>query len=309
MNGLNATSEVLQLLGEPSRLRLLRLLQTHELTVGELVAVTGLTQSRVSTHLGKLKDGGFVVDRRVGTSAFYRLADRIEPTRARLWGLLSRELSDAQLALDQQRAAECVAAREGGGRWVDEVAGSMERHYSPGRTWEATCRAFATLLSLGDVLDVGSGDGAIAELLAPRARSVTCIDVSPRVVAAAESRLSTTDNVRCLQGDVQALPLPDAAFDRALMLNVLTYCERPARALSEVARVLRAGAGLILVTLAEHEHMEVAATYGHLRPGFAPSALKDMLLEAGLTVERCEVTSRESRRPRFEVLTAVAHKS
>jgi ArsR family transcriptional regulator len=185
----------------------------------------------------------------------------------------------------------------------------MERHYSPGRTWEATCRAFAGLLELGDVLDLGSGDGTMAELLAPRARSITCVDVSPHVAQAAQRRLASVEHVRCLCADMHALPLPDASFDQVLLLNALACAHDPARALGEAARVLRPGGGLAIVTLDGHEHMAAVAAYGHVQPGFAPSALSALLLEAGLRVTHCAVSSRERRSPRFGVVTAFAHKA
>lgn len=308
MNDLETTSDVLQLLGEPSRLRLLSLLSAAELSVGELVAITGLTQSRVSTHLAKLRAGRLVDDRRVGTSAFYRLAERVPPAIDRIWRLLSAELSDGQLAEDRARAELAVAARGRGERWADQVAGTMERHYSPGRTWEATCRAFGAMLQLGDVLDIGSGDGALAELIAPGARSITCVDQSPHVVAAAADRLAGHAHVRVVCADMHALPVADASFDQVLMLNVLSYSEHPADAIAEAARALRAGGTLTVVTLAAHEHMDVAANYGHRTAGIAPATLRQQLQRVGLSVERCAITSREHKRPHFQVVTAVARR-
>ncbi|MDH5675959.1 MAG: metalloregulator ArsR/SmtB family transcription factor [Myxococcales bacterium] len=308
MGALETTSDSLQLLGEPSRLRLLSLLGVHEMTVGELVEVTGLTQSRVSTHLGKLREAGLVIDRRVGTAAFYRRAAKLPETFARLWEAVAAQLDDRDLKRDLKRAERVVRGRAQGASWPDAVAGAMERHYSPGRTWEATCRALTALLQLGDVLDVGSGDGAIAELLAPECASLTCLDQSPRVSAAAAERLARFDNVRSLCGDMHALPFEQARFDRVLMLNVLSYSETPGQALSEAARVLRPGGSLCLVTLAPHQALELTAGFGHVRGGLSPSAVKKMLLEAGLRVERAAITSREARRPHFEVVTAVAHK-
>jgi SAM-dependent methyltransferase len=307
MPDLDSTTESLNLLGDSTRLRLLRLLEAHELTVGEVTAATGLTQSRVSTHLGKLRDAGLLDDRRAGTFTFYRLAQGgLPPRLSRLWELLRRDLDDAVLAADQERAQELIRERADGALWPERVAGEMERHYSPGRTWEATARAFTCLLRLGDVLDVGSGDGSIAELLAPRAHSILCVDHSPRVVAAARARLARQANAECMQGDMHALPVSGARFDQVLMLNVLAYAERPAEALSEAARVLRPGGQLLLVTLDAHDHQAVTASYGHLQPGFAPSDLRAMLLEARLAVDLCEVTSVERRTPRLRVVTALA---
>ena len=69
---LASASSVLRLLADPTRVRLLALLEHEELTVAELAAVLHLAQPRVSTHLAKLKEAGLVRDRRAGVSAYYR---------------------------------------------------------------------------------------------------------------------------------------------------------------------------------------------------------------------------------------------
>ena len=309
MNDLAHVSERLHLFADKTRLRLLCLLQAQELTVAELTSVLQLSQSRVSTHLGKLRDAGMLRDRRVATSTYYRARDGAPEGHGRLWSLLRAELDDAVLRSDAERADAVLRAREGGRPWPDAIAGEMERHYSPGRTWEATARAFTQLIRLGDVLDLGSGDGTIAQLLAPCARSLVCLDRSPRVVEAARRRLAHADNVRCLTADMHTLPFAAQAFDQVLLYNALTYAQRPQQVVREVCRVLRDGGQLNLVTLDAHSHLDVTSAYGHQQPGFAPLTLRSMLLEAGLRVDRCEVTSRERRAPYFQVVTATAHKA
>jgi ArsR family transcriptional regulator len=310
MSSLGATSDLLGLLAEPSRVRLLALLGNNELTVNELCSVTELGQSRVSTHLGRLREAGLLRDRRAGGSPFYRRANGEMPDAARkLWSVVASELDDAQLASDRRRCAGVLRARAAIGRWPDSVAGEMERHYSPGRTWDALARGLVGLLRLGDVLDAGSGDGAIAQLVAPRARTYTLLDRSERMLGAARTRLAKQRNARFLHGDLHAVPAPAAAFDQVLLLNVLPYAERPAAVLGEVARVLRPGGAVALVTVDEHTHAELAAQYGHVQPGFRPATLRRLLVRAGLVVERCEVTSRERREPHLNVVTALAHKA
>jgi DNA-binding transcriptional ArsR family regulator/protein-L-isoaspartate O-methyltransferase len=305
---LHDASEIVQLFAEPARLRLLALLAAHELAVGELVDVTGLAQSRVSTHLARLKEAGMLRDRRVGSSSFYRLSDPVPELPGRIWGLLERDLADALIAQDAARAAELVRARADEGRWPDRVAGEMERHYSPGRTWEATCRAFAGMLRLGHVLDVGSGDGTIAELLAPRAASVTCVDVSARVIGAAQRRLARLPHIRCVCADMHALPVRSGVFDQVLLFNALACASDPRQALCEAARALRPAGQLLVVTLDQHAQMDVAASYGHVQPGFSPLALRALLAHAGLRVTACDISTRERQSPRFVVVTAFAEK-
>lgn len=309
MSSLESTANLLQLVGEPSRVRMLALLGRQELTAAELGGITELSQSRVSTHLSKLRDARLVREHRVGPTTFYGLANGEMPGDARrLWTVVAEGLDDETLETDRQRCAAAVRARKTAGRWPDSVAGEMERHYSPGRTWEAMARGLMGLLRLGDVLDAGSGDGAIAQLMAPRARRVTCLDESETLIDAARSRLGRFSNARCVVGDLHAAPFEANSFDQVLLFNVLPFVKTPARAIAECARVLRPHGTLALVTLAAHEHLDITAAYGHVHPGFAPGAIRKMLARAHLHVDDCEITSREKRAPYFQVLTAIATK-
>ncbi len=310
MTSLSTTLDALHLFGDPTRVRLVALLARQPLTVADLTAVTRLPQSRVSTHLGRLKEAGVLRDRRDGASTVYALNDGAMPEPARkVWGLVDGEVDDATLRTDRERCDALLKARAKDVAWPDALAGEMERHYSPGRTWDALARGLVGLLRLGDVLDAGSGDGAIAQLVAPRARTYTLLDRSERMLAAARTRLAKQRNVRFLHGDLHEIPAPAAAFDHVLLLNVLPYAERPAVVLGEVARVLRPGGAVALVTVDEHTHAELAAQYGHVQLGFRPATLRRLLSRAGLVVERCEVTSRERREPHLNVVTGLAHKA
>lgn len=295
------------MLADASRVRLLALLVDEELTVAELSTIMRLKQPRVSTHLARLKESGLVVDRRSGVAAFYRaaIADWPAPTRA-LWESLHQHTRDAVLVEDRARRQEVLAARSGSGNWADTVAGDMERHYSPGRTWEASMRACLELLELGDVLDVASGDGALAQLLAPRARTLTCVDLSERVVAAGCARLADQPHARVLQGDMHELPLADASVDLVLLLQALPYSEQPDRVLAEAARVLRPQGRLLLTCLDTHEHRSVVAPFGHRNLGFLPADLRRLLADAGFKGTRITSGGIEARPPHFQVWVATA---
>jgi ArsR family transcriptional regulator len=307
---LDSTVGWLHLFGDPTRVRLLNLVALEELTVAELTTITELQQPRVSTHLGKLREAGLVRDRKVGASTYYSVNEETMPAPARaLWKLLRAQIQDDVIDSDKKRMQQLVRARDKAQSWPDAVAGQMERYYSPGRTWEATARGLIGLLKLGDVLDAGSGDGAIAQLLAPRSKSVTCFDRSERVMAAARQRLGREGNVRFAVGDLHELGFGEAQFDQVLLFNVLTYAHTPARVIAEAARVLRPGGDLVVVTLEAHQQEDVVAAYQHVNNGFSVLALKKMLQKAGLAVESCAVSSREKREPHFQVITAVAHKS
>jgi ArsR family transcriptional regulator len=290
-------------------MRLLALLSEEELTVADMVALLELPQSRVSTHLGKLREAKLVEDRREGTSRIYRLAEAGRRGAAsELWALLRERLDDAVLEGDRRRLAALVEARATNQGWAEAAAGRMERHYSPGRTWEAFARGLVPLLHLGDVLDVGCGDGVLASVLAPRSRSYTGLDKSSKVLDAARRRLAGLPGVALVQGDMADLPFDEARFDEVLLFHVLTYAREPEVALHEATRVLRPGGRLVAVTLAAHENATTTARYGHVQPGFAPTALAASLERAGLVVHACAITSREKREPHFEVITAIAER-
>ncbi|MEW6741326.1 MAG: metalloregulator ArsR/SmtB family transcription factor [Planctomycetota bacterium] len=306
---IHTSTDLCRLLSDPSRLRLLALLEVEDLTVAELTQITGLTQSRVSTHLAKLKERGLVSDRRVGTSSFYRANERGMPEAARqLWQTLRQSTRDPLLQADLDRLDMVLRVRSAASTWADSVAGQMDRHYSPGRTWEATTRSLLGLAHLGDVIDLASGDGLLAELVAPRARSVTCLDLSFDVARACRGRLQHLHNVRVCRGDMHRLPFTDACFDQALIMNALTYSLSAAKLLHEVARVLRPGGALVGCTLKKHPYQDVVESYNHLGCGFDASELRVLLEEAGFSVDLCEVTSRERRQPCFEVITLHARR-
>ncbi|SDQ63075.1 transcriptional regulator, ArsR family /transcriptional regulator [Pseudoxanthomonas sp. CF385] len=306
---LEAWSTRLKVFADATRVRLLALLAREELTVAELSAITQLAQPRVSTHLAKLKEAGLVRDRRAGVSAYYRFdEDNLDTVQRELWRSLRDGSDDPLLRQDAERVASVLANRAADQNWADSVAGDMERHYSPGRTWEALARTALPLLETGDVLDIASGDGVLAELLSPHANRYICIDTSTRVVAAAGERLRRFPNVEVREGDMHALPFKDASFDLVVLMHALTYSTKPAQAVAEAARVLRRGGRLLLSSLAKHEHRSVVEAYGHVNLGFSEKELRKFAEKAGLGIANAETVTRERRPPHFEVLSLTAQK-
>jgi len=174
---------------------------------------------------------------------------------------------------------------------------------------EATTRAIVQLLDLGDVLDVASGDGVLAELLAPRSHSIKCLDISQRVVDAGKKRLRSFRNVSFELGDMHQLPVADESFDTLLLMHALTYTRQPDKVFSEAARVLRPGGRLLAVTLQKHQHKNSVAAYNHVNLGFTESQLRKLCNKAGLEPLNIQLSAVEKRTPNFEVLTLMAGKS
>ncbi|MGN6152930.1 MAG: ArsR/SmtB family transcription factor [Lysobacteraceae bacterium] len=306
---LEAWSARLKVLADATRVRLLALLEREELTVAELSSITRLAQPRVSTHLARLKEAGLVRDRRAGVSAYYRFEDTgLDEAQRALWRTLREGSDDPLLRQDEERIPGVLAARAADANWADSVAGDMERHYSPGRTWEALARSALPLLAPGRVLDIASGDGVLAELLAPHSQEYVCVDASARVVAAASDRLRRFEHVEVREGDMHALPFEDGHFDLVVLMHALTYASRPAVAVAEAARVLRPGGRLLLSSLARHEHRVAVEAYGHVNLGFTDRELRKFMEKAGLEIATTETVTREKRPPHFEVIALIGRK-
>jgi len=305
---LSGASNLFRTLSDGTRIRLLALLESEELTVAELAAITQLAQPRVSTHLARLKELDLVRDRRAGVSAYYRFNLDADAALLALWQSLRNATVDPLLQDDRARLPAVLARRATEENWADSVAGDMERHYSPGRTWETLGRSLTRLLNLGDVLDVASGDGVLAELLSPQARTIHCVDTSPRVVEAAQKRLAGHRNVTVALGDMHALAFPAARFDLVLLMHALTYTERPKLVLAEAARVLRPGGLVLASTLGKHGHAKAVEPFDHRNLGFTTAELGKLGKAAGLQVLSAELSCRERRAPHFEVVTLLARK-
>ena len=189
---------------------------------------------------------------------------------------------------------------------ADAVAGQMERYYSPGRTWEATARGLLGLVQLGDVLDAGSGDGAMARCWR-RAREHHLPGPQREGGGGGPQRLGHLTNVAFVPGDLHELPFPDEPLRPGAAVQRAGLRRRPRAGIAEAARVLRPGAQLVVPPWPPHDHREATAATATCTRGF--SARK---LEAGsrprLMSTRCEITSREKRPPNFEVVSAFARK-
>jgi len=303
-------ASIFKLLADDTRLRLLLLLKEYELTVAELSSTLQLAQPRISTHLAKLKEQQFVLGRKDGVSTYYRLNKNVITQKYKsIWNTLIVEgKNDSLVEQDASRLKLVLSERAKNKNWVDSVAGDMERQYSPGRSWEATTRALSYLLDLGDVLDIGSGDGVLAELLHERADKYTCIDTSKTIIKAAQKRLAHANNISYMVADMHNLTIKKK-FDTVFLLHVLTYSNNAERAIKQASQHLKKNGKLLISTLNKHSHTEIVKDFGHINNGFSPKELQTMAKAAGLINIQTKVTSKESRKPHFEVVTLEAIKA
>jgi ArsR family transcriptional regulator len=307
MNDLPALVDHLKLLGDRTRLRLLALIREEELSVGELSEILSQRQSTVSSQLSRLREAGMVLDRREGTRSFYRFpSDR----RDELWELITRSVGDDPvLGKDRERLDQVLLERRGG-NWLDQVAGSLDRRWVPGRSFASLTFGLSLLLDLGVCLDMGSGDGALLSLLAPAADRLICLDSHPRMVQMGRKRAldGGHPNVLFLRADMQNVPLKGGTMDTVFLLQSLQYARDPQQVLQEAGRLTRPGGRCLVVTLETHEDQRICEEYGHVWQGFEKKDLVDWMNTAGFMEQRHSEVSADPRANHLMVLSMLGEK-
>src|ERR1700730_1361033 len=309
-----STINFLKLLADPTRLRLLLLLEEDELSVAELQKILGMGQSRISSHLAQLKRAGVVEDRRSGKNVYYGLTAKQERNAARakvseLIRALAREMPETardrtalQLALRKRRDK----ARE----YFDELAGKFGRSYVPGRSWQALAHTLITLLTPLTVADLGAGEGTLSQLLAKTARKVIAIDNSPKMVAFG-SKLARKHGFKNLEyrlGDIEAPPIAKNSVDLAILSQALHHAIKPERAIQSAHRILKKNGRIVVLDLLSHHFEKARKLYSDRWLGFSEVRLHQLLEGAGFREVEVSVVSREKDNPHFQTVFATGVK-
>jgi SAM-dependent methyltransferase len=301
-------------LKEETRLRLLRLLERHELGVAPLCEVLQLPQSTVSRHLKVLSDLGYVQSRAQGTNRLYRMTrlDRDSAER-RLWLLVRGETEGWPTARhDDLRLGRVLASQEPAAQaFFAGAVGQWDRlrEEAYGRSLDRT--AFLALLPADwTVADLGCGTGGLAVSLAPHVRKVVGVDQSAAMLRAARARTTSFDNVELRKGSLEDLPIEAGSCDAALLVLALSYVTEPTRALHEMTRILRPAGRAVVLDVLCHDREDFQRTMGQAVPGFEAEALREMMGDAGLQVGSCRPLAPEpgAKGPALVLATAERRK-
>jgi ArsR family transcriptional regulator len=299
-------------LADPTRCRLLLLLERHELTVSELCAVLRLPQSSVSRHLKTLADDDWVASRRDGTSRFYSMPlDDLDSGASRLWPLIREQVATTATAgQDEQRLHDVLARRRAKSEeFFATAAAGWDR--LRGDLFGDTFFLWAILGLIDPSLtvgDLGCGTGQLAETVAPHVHRVVAVDASDDMLTAARVRLGKLPNVDLRKGELEALPIRAGELDAAVMSLVLHYSPDPARALAEVARVLQPGGRVLIVDMLPHERGEYQQQMGHVWLGFSDKQTTRFLTAAGFGNVRVRALPTDPRAKGPALFAAVATK-
>lgn len=303
----------LRLAADPSRLRILLLVEREELSVAELQEILGMGQSRISTHLAQLKQAGLVEDRRNGKSILYRLKQSAQSNGfSQMLSVLRQaaaEIPEAEqdseaLRLALRRRQDKVRA------YFDELAGKFGRNYVPGRSWQGLAETLLALMPPMIIADLGAGEGTFSQLLARRAKKVIAVDNSEKMVEYGRelARKHGVKNIEYRKGDLEEVPIRDHAVDLAFFSQALHHAQHPERAVAEAARILKPGGRIVVLDLLRHNYEEARELYADLWLGFTEVEVTRFLRQAGFKNIQTTVVHAEEAAPHFETLLAIGEK-
>lgn len=281
-------TDLLGAMSDATRLRLLRLIEAHDLSVGEVALATQLPQSTVSRHLKVLADAGLVSRRSEGTASYFSLVQDDLSAEARgVWAAVrGRAVAPAERAEDDRRARAVIEQRRTdssaffgalGGAW-DSVRVEL---FGP----RFTALAMLALLRRDWVIaDLGCGTGSVSEALAPHVERVHAVDVSGPMMTAARQRMKDAKNVVFSEASAESTGLRAGAVDAAVCALLLHHVDEPLAVVREARRVLRAsrdGGILLVIDMIAHDREEYKRTMGHKHLGFSRKDMSGLLSQAG----------------------------
>ncbi len=310
---MNASWDILKLISDPTRLRLLSLLLHEELSVAELQDLLGMGQSRISSQLALLRQAGIVTDRREGKKAFYSLQAGLPEKQLTLLQAALDAVGEMPVMLEDAENLDRILQkrRRTQEQYFNLIAGRLGKNYCPGRSWEAIGHLALRLTPAITVADLGAGEGLISQLLAHRAKQVWCIDNSPRMVEVGTelARKNSLDNLAYKLGDIEQVPLPDKSVDLAILSQALHHAQHPQVAVNEAFRILKPRGQILVLDLSEHTFTKARELYADVWLGFKESTLHGFLKRAGFSKVYVNAVAHEKSEPNFTTLLASAIKA
>ncbi|MCX6591807.1 MAG: metalloregulator ArsR/SmtB family transcription factor [Acidobacteria bacterium] len=300
----------MRLMTDPSRLRIVLLLEKEELSVAELQEILSMGQSRISTHLSQLKQAELVEDRRSGKNILYQLRNPHQWTE--LLNLARQAAAEIPETVADLQALKLILdhRRDKTRAYFDELAGKFGRQYVPGRSWKGLAETLLMLLPPMVIADLGAGEGTFTQLLARRARRVIAVDNSEKMVAFAAdvARRNGLDNVEFRLGDLEEPPIAAESVDLAFFSQSLHHALHPLRAVEAAYRMIRPGGQIAILDLKRHSFEEARELYADRWLGFAEVELLGFVNQAGFSETGVWSVHREEEHPHFETILALGRK-
>jgi ubiquinone/menaquinone biosynthesis C-methylase UbiE/DNA-binding transcriptional ArsR family regulator len=308
----SSTLKLLRSLSDPTRLRIIALLEKDELSVNELQEITRMGQSRISTHLGQLQDAELLQSRREGKRTFYKLNQNADANAKEFIQLAvrgAREMAD--YTSDQVNLKRILARRQEQAQlYFNQIAGRFDRSYGPGRSWQAFGQMLLRMMPPLVVADLGSGEGLLSELLARRAKKVIAVDNSEKIVAfgANKAKKNGLKNLEFRLGDLENPPIEPQSVDLVVLSQALHHASNPAKAIAATYAMLKPGGQIMILDLLKHQFEKAHELYGDKWLGFAESDLHGWLEHVGYKKVEISIVASEEQPPHFQTILAAGEK-
>jgi ubiquinone/menaquinone biosynthesis C-methylase UbiE/DNA-binding transcriptional ArsR family regulator len=305
---MSSTLKSLRALSDPTRLRIVALLEKDELSVNELQEVTRMGQSRISTHLGLLQDAELVQSRREGKRTYYRLNQNADNTAREFIAVAVRGAKEMpEHTADEVNLKRVLARRNDQQQlYFNQIAGRFDRSYGPGRSWQAFGQMLLRVLPPLVVADLGAGEGLLSELLARRCKKVIAVDNSEKIVAfgAAKAKKNGLKNLEFRLGDLQAPPIDPQSVDLVVLSQALHHAQEPGKTIAACHKILKPGGQIMILDLLQHTFAKARELYGDRWLGFSESDLQGWLESAGFKKVEVNIVAREDEAPNFTTILA-----
>jgi ubiquinone/menaquinone biosynthesis C-methylase UbiE/predicted transcriptional regulator len=307
--------KLLRLLADPTRLRVLLVLEHEELSVAELQEILSIGQSTMSTHLAQLKSASLVEDRRTGKNILYRLKPQPGDEAQMLEQVMEvlRRAAEEIPEAEQDREALRLVLHKRKDKiraYFDELAGKFGRQYVPGRSWQGLAETLLALMPPMVIADLGAGEGSFSQLLARRAERVIAVDNADKMVEYGSelARRHGVKNLEYRKGDLEDLPIEAASVDLAFFSQALHHAQHPQVAVNEAHRILKPGGRIVVLDLARHGFEEARELYADVWLGFTEVEVRGFLRKAGFNGIETSLVHKEQESPYLETMLAVAKK-
>ncbi len=283
------------------------LLEAESLNVAELQEILGMGQSRISTQLSQLRQEGLVTSARSGKNNVYTLG-----ASGALMEVARQATSEIQeVNADMQTLEHILRKRRDRTRtYFDELAGKFGKSYVPGRSWKSLAEAMLKILNYDVVVDLGAGEGTLAQLLAPRAKQVIAIDNSMKMVEFGKKLAENhgLGNLEYRLGDIEAPPIDDNSVDLVIFSQALHHATHPQKSISAAHRMLKKGGKVIVLDLLQHSYEQARELYADTWLGFSEVELFGMMKKAKFKDIETTIVDKECEAPHFQTLLATATK-
>lgn len=281
-------------LSDPTRLRLLNILNHYELNVNEIVSIVDMIQSGVSRHLKILLEAGLLVLRKDGSFIYYS-ANKTRDTFSLIDLACSRIETETVCALDLKKAKQSITIRKNRSK-------RFFRTVAP--QWDRLKKEVLGNFNLNEVLkqralgcdrvaDLGCGTGEmLGSLFLENKKILIGVDSSPEMLEQARIKLPSPNAIDLRLGELENLPMKDQEVDTVIMSMVLYHIFEPEKSIREVFRVLKPEGIFLLADFEKHDQENIKEIIGGSWLGFEKAQVTTWLSTGGfslLSFDRYEV--------------------